>query len=58
MKAIYAATMLLSLVGVSVLTFLGVSWIMEGHGLHPAVCGLGGCLFASAGWHAAGQIED
>lgn len=58
MKFIYALIMCAALAGLALSLFLGMAYHFEGKGLHPALAGLFGALSASAGWLAAGKVED
>lgn len=60
MKYVHATTMLLCLVGISLMTILGRSYMDPniGQGLHPGAAGVGIMFFVVAGAWAAGQIED
>ena len=47
----------LALVGIVQTLFLGLSYHLEGHGLHPAICGVLAGFLAFAGWWMAGWAE-
>ena len=46
-------TMGLSLAAACLLGWLGITYVTEGHGLHPAAAILGSALVLGAGWIAA-----
>ena len=46
----------LALMGVS--AFVGLSWIYEGRGLHPALAGLAGLMGLAGGLWASAQLES
>lgn len=58
MKFLAMTLTLLALLGLGLSLFAGLSYHFEGHGLHPALAGLGGAFCTFVGLWAAGKVED
>lgn len=57
MNYVYFATSMLCLIGIGVLTMMGLSYVIVGTGLHPyaAACGIG--FFGVCGFVACNRVE-
>ena len=58
MKYVYAFTMLLSLVATTMCSMLGMSYIEEGYGLHPALASSLAFFCVCAGFYAATMLSE
>lgn len=57
MKYLAWSGVVLALIGIVQAFFLGVAYVYEGHGLHPAICGALTVILALGGWWMAGWAE-
>lgn len=57
MKYLAWSGIALALVGIVQSLFLAVSWLDQGYGLHPAICGVLAGFLAFGGWWMAGWAE-
>lgn len=58
MKYLQAFTAVAAVLTAAVFTLLGVQWVYQGVGMHPALAGLGVALCTACCWQLAGVIDE